>query len=187
MEINIVTVTVGMLNNQCYILSLPGREDCLVIDPGSEPETIRRACGGKKIAAILLTHGHFDHIGGVDALRGEDVPVMIHEKDAPLLASPELNASWMIGRSITARPAQRLLHDGEEVDVAGIPLHVIHTPGHTEGSVCYQTGSHLFTGDTLFHGGYGRTDLPGGDEQAMTASLKKIAPIAAKCTIYPGH
>lgn len=187
MEMNIVTVTVGMLSNQCYILSLPGRDDCVVIDPGSEPEKIRQACGDRKIAAILLTHGHFDHIGGVDALREADTPVMIHEADAALLASPALNASWMIGQSITAQPATRLLHDGEDVEAAGITLHVIHTPGHTGGSVCYQAGSSLFTGDTLFHGGCGRTDLPGGDDQAMGASLRKIAPLAAKCALYPGH
>lgn len=187
MEINLVTVTVGMLNNQCYVLSLPGRDDCVVMDPGSEPEKIRKACGGKKIAAILLTHGHFDHIGAVDALREGNTPVMIHEADAPLLASPALNASWMIGQDITARPATRLLHDGEDFEAAGIPFHVMHTPGHTAGSVCYQTGSFLFTGDTLFHGGCGRTDLPGGDSRAMEASLKKIAPLAARCTIAPGH
>ena len=112
---------------------------------------------------------------------------MIHEADAPLLASPDLNASWMIGQSITARPATRLLRDEEDFEAAGIPFHVIHTPGHTPGSVCYQTGSSLFTGDTLFHGGCGRTDLPGGDGEAMAASLEKILPLAGTCTLYPGH
>ncbi len=184
---NITTVTVGMLGNQCYVLWEDGRDDCVVIDPGSEPEKIRSACKGKTIAAILLTHGHFDHIGGVDALRGEKTEVVLHEADAPLLSSPEMNASWMIRQSITARPATRLVQDGDTFTYADIPFRVIHTPGHTPGCVCYQTGRDLFTGDTLFHYGYGRTDLPGGDENALAASLRKIKPIADQCTLYPGH
>ncbi len=144
--------------------------------------------GDRRIAAILLTHGHFDHIGAVDALRGKDVPVLVHALDAELLGDPRRNVSWMIGREVTAKPAQRLLKDGDTVDQAGVCFQVLHTPGHTAGSVCYAAENELFTGDTLFlGGGYGRTDLPGGDANAMRISLRRLMPLTVGKNIYPGH
>lgn len=184
----ITTLSVGMLGTQCYIVFQPERQDCVVIDPGAEPETIRRAVGDRRIAAILLTHGHFDHIGAVDALRGKDVPVLVHALDAELLDDPRRNVSWMIGREVTAKPAQRLLKDGDTVDQAGVCFQVLHTPGHTAGSVCYAAENELFTGDTLFlGGGYGRTDLPGGDANAMRISLRRLMPLTVGKNIHPGH
>lgn len=187
LQIQRVTVGPLALRTQCYILWLEGREDCLVIDPGDEPEHIRQAMGGKRLAAILLTHGHFDHIGAVGALAGEGVEIIIHRLDAPLLSDPERNVSAMVRRRITAPMATCLVEDGQQVQAAGITLTVLHTPGHTPGSVCYQTGTALFTGDTLFTQGWGRTDLPGGDEAAMQRSLRRLAPLAQQYAIYPGH
>ena len=185
--LNIQTIPVGLLATQCYIVSLPSRSDCLVIDPGAEPERIREAMAGKHLAAILLTHGHFDHIGAVRSLKTAGVPLYIHALDAPMLADPHLNLCGMIRQAITAPAADHLLHEGDTVQAAGITLTVLHTPGHTPGSVCYQAGDVLFTGDTLFHGGCGRTDFLGGSDVEMQASLTRLAPLAHACTIYPGH
>ena len=184
---HILPLTVGELATRCYVLWLEGRDDCLVIDPGAEAETIRRACGGKRIAAILLTHGHFDHIGAVEALMEEDTLLAIHRLDAPLLSDPQANVSWMLGRSVTAPAPTRLLEEGDEVEAAGMTLRVLHTPGHTPGGVCYALGENLFTGDTMFDRGYGRTDLPGGDEAALIRSLRRLTPLRRTCRIFAGH
>lgn len=187
LQIRRVTVGPLALRTQCYVLWREGRADCVVIDPGDEPERIRQALDGKHLAAILLTHGHFDHIGAVGALAGEDTEIIIHRLDAPLLSDPERNVSAMVRRRITAPMATRLVEEGDRVEAAGIAFTVLHTPGHTPGSVCYQTEHALFTGDTLFAQGWGRTDLPGGDELAMQRSLRRLAPLAGQCAVYPGH
>ncbi len=186
-HLEVKTVPVGMLATQCYVLSLPGRDDCLVIDPGAEPEKIRRAMAGRKLAAILLTHGHFDHIGAVAALAEADTPIWIHRLDADMLTNPAKNLCRMIRTEIVALPATRLLEEGDRLEAAGVELTVLHTPGHTPGSVCFRAGNDLFTGDTLFHGGYGRTDFPGGSPEAMRRSLARLAPLETVCAIYPGH
>ena len=184
---HILPQTVGELATRCYVLWLDGRDDCLVIDPGAEAETIRRACGGKRIAAILLTHGHFDHIGAVRELMAEDTVLAVHRLDVPLLSDPQANVSWMLGRSVTAPAPTRLLEEGDEVEAAGMTLRVLHTPGHTPGGVCYALGENLFTGDTMFDRGYGRTDLPGGDEAALIRSLRRLTSLRRTCRIFAGH
>lgn len=185
---DIQTLTVGMIGTNCYILSNENARECAVIDPGDEAERIRRAAGGKRIAAILLTHGHFDHIGAVDALREEGTRVLIHPLDAPMLGNAELNASrGLIGRDITVSAAAEPVREGDRLMLAGIFFEVLHTPGHTPGGVCYLTGEHLFTGDTLFEHGWGRTDLPGGSRSDIMQSLRRLLPLAKKYAIHPGH
>lgn len=185
--LNIICRTVGLLGTCCYILWLDGREDCIVIDPGADAASIRKACGDKRIAAILLTHGHFDHMSAVNDLMADGTALVIHRADAAMLGDPETNVSWMIGQHITCQAATHLVGEGDVLDYAGISLRVLHTPGHTPGSVCYETGEHLFTGDTLFDHGYGRVDLPGGDPTAMMASLRRVMPMQADHQIYAGH
>ena len=184
----IQTLSVGMVGTQCYILGEDGGSSCLVIDPGAEAARIRRAVDGRKLEAILLTHGHFDHIGAVGELMEEDTALLIHPADAAMLTDPGLNAGYsLIGRKVTAPEATGFVREGDELHLAGLTLTVLHTPGHTPGSVCYLCGSDLFTGDTLFEHGWGRTDLPGGSEADMFRSLRRLMPLAGTCTVHAGH
>ena len=192
----ITTVTVGPVATLCYLLSREGAEDCLVIDPGDEPGRILRAAAGKRIAAILLTHGHFDHIGAVNDLLEKDTPLLIHELDAPMLTSPVLNASRQLLRQDVSVCTVRkdgsplrpnLLREGSRLSLDGLEIEVLHTPGHTPGSVCYRVEDALFTGDTLFEHGWGRTDLPGGNEHDLFASLRRLMPMTKTLPFYPGH
>ncbi len=181
-------ITVGPLQTCCYLVYQEESRECLVIDPGAEADRIRARAGERRIAAILLTHGHFDHIGAVRELMEEDTRLVIHALDAPLLTDADLNVSRLIlGREMTAPEASDKVWEGDTLQLAGLQVQVLHTPGHTPGSVCYLIGDSLFTGDTLFDHGWGRTDFPGGDEHAMFASLRRVMPLAKKYTTYPGH
>ncbi len=186
---NIKTLTVGPVATCCYILSEDiASSECLVVDPGAEADRIRKACGSMRIAAILLTHGHFDHIGAVSALMKEDTKLLIHPLDAPMLSDPDLNVSRLLMRqSVTAPKATDLVNEGDRLTLAGLEIVVLHTPGHTPGGVCYLIENHLFTGDTLFEHGWGRTDFPGGDEHALFASLRRVMPMTKTIAFHPGH
>ena len=181
---------VGPVATCCYLLWEDGRDDCLIIDPGAEPKRIREAAGGRKIAGILLTHGHFDHIDAVGELMAADTVLAIHSQDAPMLTDPALNAGLSLMRAlVTAPEANRLLAEGDRFSPAGLEIAVLHTPGHTPGSCCFRIGNGLFTGDTLFRMGCGRTDLPGGSEEQMETSLRRLCDLLKRepMPIYPGH
>lgn len=178
---------VGPVETCCYVLSEPERDDCVVIDPGADAASIRHAVGNRRVVAILLTHGHFDHIGAVGALKDSDTALVIHEADAPMLGDPERNASWLLGQRVTAPEATRLIREGDEFSYAGMKFAVLHTPGHTPGSVCYRAGDCLFSGDTRFRHGFGRTDLPGGSRTELRRSLARLEPLLPEVVLYPGH
>lgn len=181
----IQALQVGSIPTNCYLVFDPGRTDALVIDPGDNPERIFAALNGRTPAAVLLTHGHFDHTGALSAFAG--VPIYIHEADAPMLSDSHLSVGDGNG-DLRPRPAAtHLLADGEQLHLAGLDIAVLHTPGHTPGGVTYQIGDALFTGDTLFAHGYGRTDLPGGDFSALRRSLRRLLHLAGDFRVFPGH
>jgi len=181
-------LTVGPIGTRCYVVSGVGSADCVVIDPGEEAARVRQALAGRNLAAILLTHGHFDHIAAAGELMTPATQLVIHALDAPMLTDPALNASrFFLGRDIIAPEATRTVREGDELDFAGVVFRVLHTPGHTPGSVCYQAGDIFFTGDTLFDNGWGRTDLPGGDEHQIMESLRRLIALTRGKVVYPGH
>ena len=182
---NVTVLSLGYLGTNCYLLE--GTDGCLVIDPAGEPDRVLAALGDRKLVAILLTHGHFDHIGGVEALARDGAEIVVHQADAPMLQSTELNVSWLAGMHVTAPEATCTVREGDVITHAGVTFTVLHTPGHTPGCVCYRAGEWLFTGDTLFHFGYGRTDLPGGSVHQLAESLRRLQPLAQQYEIYPGH
>ena len=180
-------LTGGPLGVNTYVLYAPGRDDCIVIDPGVPMEQIRRAVGVRRVAAVLLTHAHFDHMLSAAPLREAGAQLYVHRLDAPMLTDARLNLSGMIGERLTLAPADRLLEEGDAIEAAGLRLSVLHTPGHTPGGVCYRLEETLFTGDTMFAGGYGRTDFPGGDGARLLASLRRLAALDGSLCVRPGH
>lgn len=166
-------------------------DQALLFDAGVAPDKIADALNRENatLRAVLLTHGHFDHILSVDRLREKyAVPVFVHEADAPLLANGLKNASCLFfGKGISRKPADRLLHDGEKIPFGNREITVLHTPGHTSGSVCYLFDDRLVSGDTLFANGCGRTDLPGGNADAMDQSLARLSHLPQTLTVCPGH
>lgn len=178
--LQIHTLPLGDYQTNCYILHQEGNRNCLVIDPGYEPEIILSYLSekGLTLQAILLTHGHFDHVGAVRELAAQtDCRVYLNPKELtmpPMLTAGPLYYTNSYG-------------EGDRLDIAGISLQVLETPGHTPGSVCLITENNLFSGDTLFRGSCGRTDLPCGDHRAMTESLKRLAALREDYNVYPGH
>ncbi len=188
--------TVGILDTNCYLVSCSKTRNALVIDPGfnkkTEAEKILEEINRHKLHVkyIVNTHGHPDHTSGNRAMKeATSAPILIHEDDAALLEEPGKNmfASW--GVTTDSPPADRLLRDGDMVQTGEIHLRVLHTPGHSPGSICLldEDTDVIFTGDTLFAGSIGRTDLPKSSPEAMTRSLKKLLSLPDHLKVYPGH
>lgn len=185
-----LTITPKTFGSNCYLL-ISGK-DALIVDPSVSADTISDALAKEGVApvGILLTHGHFDHITSIDKLRTKfSIPVYIHENDAPMLTDGHKNAFFVFfRRDCIYAPADRLLTEGSVIPLGEEKITVIHTPGHSEGSVCYHCKDFLLTGDTLFSDNIGRSDLWGGDDDKLRASLDKLEnTVDLNITICPGH
>ena len=179
------TLELGPIQTNCYIVYIEGANEAVVIDPAGEPEKIKKALDGKKAAAVLLTHGHFDHTGALSAFAG--TPIYMHPSDDVMLLDPVWSVGDMVGDSAPRPAATDFVQEGAKLRLAGLDITVLHTPGHTLGSVCYQIGDVLFTGDTMFSGSYGRTDFPGGDEAELFRSLRRLLKLDKDYIVCPGH
>ena len=173
-------LTLGDYQTNCYILREAGEKTCCVVDPGYEPETILSFLEekGLTLGAILLTHGHFDHVGAVRLLAAETgCRVYLCKED---LALPPMLTDGALYYTDSYQ-------DGDTLSLWGLTIRVLQTPGHTPGSVCLLIEDSMFAGDTLFAGSCGRTDLPGGNSRAMRDSLSRLAALTENYTVYPGH
>ena len=187
MELEIKTVVGGPLEVNTYVVGTDGGDECVLIDPGAEFASVEGAVCGRKVPAVLLTHGHFDHMIYARPWLDRGAKLYIHELDAAALGDPALNLSGVIGATLMLPAADVLVKEGSLFTEAGVTFNVLHTPGHTPGGVCYQCGNVLFCGDTLFYHSYGRIDLPGGDSGAMAASLTRLMLLPGETIAYPGH
>ncbi|MCK8816807.1 MBL fold metallo-hydrolase [Natroniella sulfidigena] len=181
---------VGIGNVNCYLVT--DEEGAgIIVDPGGGKDTILNYIEQEElnIKAIVLTHYHYDHILAVEDLQQElQVPVWIHEADAEGLLKPELNLSSSPSVPSVSIEADKLLQDGEKIKVGQLKLEIIHTPGHTPGGICIKIDDILLTGDTLFKGSVGRTDLTGGSYQQLADSIsQKVMKLDDQLEVYPGH
>lgn len=187
MELDIRTVVGGPLEVNTYVVGLGGSGECVLIDPGAEFAAVEGAVCSRRVSAVLLTHAHFDHMLYARPWLECGAKLYVHELDVPALGDPELNMSGVIGAKLTLPEPDAIVREGDIVREAGLELTVLHTPGHTPGSVCYQSGKTLFSGDTLFYRSYGRVDLPGGSNIQMALSLKRLMALDGATIAYPGH
>lgn len=189
MEYKITKLVVGQLQENCFIL-FDENKDAFVVDPGGSSENIIEAIekNSLNIKYILLTHGHFDHVGAVAALVEKyKAPVYLSKKDRAFLESPKEVRASAFGMQIEAADVDVFVKDGDEIPFSGGTIKVIETPGHTLGSVCYLFENYLFAGDTLFNGSIGRTDFPESDHSLMVESLKKLKKLDDEIYVLSGH
>lgn len=188
----IVTLEVGNLGTNCYIVFDEATKDAAVIDPGGSVGDITAVIRDEKLAVkyIINTHGHADHVlGNMRVKEATGAPILIHEADAGMLMSGQRNLSAFIGGSVSCGPADTLLKEGDVIKIAaGLELTVIHTSGHTPGGICLLTDSVLFSGDTLFAESIGRTDFPGGSYSQLIRNIKeKLLVLDDAVKVLPGH
>ena len=185
----------GAYQTNCYILrdSEPAK-DCLIIDTGLEAGELVDFLRENKLnpAAVVLTHGHVDHITGLAELRKSwpEIKVYIHKLDAEMLTETRSNLSAVTGAPFSTQPADCVIEEGDVIEQAGIKLQVFHTPGHTPGGICLYSKNEgiVFVGDTLFASSVGRTDMPGGSTTQLIKSIKqKLLTLPGETVVYPGH
>ncbi|GAX91824.1 MBL fold metallo-hydrolase [Effusibacillus lacus] len=182
----------GAFQTNCYVLTDKSTKTAIIIDPGYNPDVVLDAVDGYKVTHILLTHAHLDHIGGLKQVKqAAAAPVYVHPNEEEWLINPMLNGSgrWLqLGEPITGPAADKLISEGDKIPFAGKEISVLFVPGHSPGSVAYVLDDLVFAGDTLFYGSIGRTDLPGGDFDTLTDSIRtKLYKLPPETVVYPGH
>ena len=185
----------GPLETNCWIVSDDHGGPALVVDPAADAPAILEALGRREVEAIVLTHRHFDHIGAVrELIEATHAPLLAHSMDAEALSTSSGTGGALFGFDQTTPRPDRLLEDGDVIEVGRATITVLHTPGHTPGGICLfaqdDSGepARLFAGDTVFAGSVGRTDLEGGDARALASSVaRKIAPLPESTVVHPGH
>ncbi len=187
-------LTVGTLYTNCYIVGCPETLEALIIDPGfdrdSEADRVLKKVDQHhlKVKYIVNTHGHPDHTAGNGILKeATGTPILIHELDAPKLTDASKNLSELFGLRVTSSPADRTLREGDVVQVGTVKLKVLHTPGHSKGSISLLGENVVFTGDTLFAGSIGRYDFPDASLKEIMSSIKRLAMLPDHIKVYPGH
>ena len=186
--LNIHTLPLGSYQTNCYILWAEGSKTCVVIDPGYEADRVLSTVKALDltIEAVLLTHGHFDHVGAVEELvSATGCALWMHEGDYSQFPNP--TNAYFYPLTKCDLPQVQFCEEGERITAGGLNFTVMSTPGHTFGSVCYRCKDALFCGDTLFAGSCGRIDLPGGDRAAMLLTLERLADLKEDLRIFPGH
>ena len=189
MEYKIIKLVVGELQENCFIL-FDENKDSFIVDPGASSENIIEAIekNDLNIKYILLTHGHFDHVGAVAALKKRfKAPIYLHKNDRNFLENPKEVRESAFGLQIEAANVDVFVNDGDEIPFSDDKIKVIASPGHTIGSVCYLFKNYLFAGDTLFNGSIGRTDFPESDNSLMMESLKKLKELNDDIYVLSGH
>jgi glyoxylase-like metal-dependent hydrolase (beta-lactamase superfamily II) len=187
--------TVGALYTNCYVVGCDETRDAIIIDPGFDNELVAKRILREaeqlelQIKYIVNTHGHSDHIAGNGIMKKlTGAPILIHEYDAPMLTKATENLTTLFGlRTAPMPPADQMLHNGDPIKMGTVTLRVIHTPGHTRGSISLLGDDVVFTGDTLFAGSIGRTDFPGSSYKEIMSSLKKLSILPNRIKVYPGH
>lgn len=186
-----IRIPAGIYEANCYIIYSKNLLEGIVIDPGGDEDKILDFINEKNISIkyIVLTHGHGDHIGGVKELTKRlNLPLLIHEDDLELVKDATLNLSNIMAMGPTELEPDAFLKDGESIEFGDLVGEIIHTPGHTKGGISIKVGNYLFTGDTLFQGSIGRTDLQGGDFNTIINSIKnKLLILPEDTIVLPGH
>ncbi len=187
----VIRMAAGIYAANCYIVYSENTKDGIIVDPGGDSDEILDVINERDINIdyIILTHGHGDHIGGVISLINKlKVPLLIHEEDVDMISDANMNLSNIMPSGPVELKPDRLLKDGDIIKFGDLEAEIIHTPGHTKGGISIKIGDNLITGDTLFQGSIGRTDLIGGDYDTIISSIKEKLLIFPDYTIvWPGH
>ncbi|MDR1122502.1 MAG: MBL fold metallo-hydrolase [Endomicrobium sp.] len=188
--IKVKKVRTGSIDENCYLVYDTNTKHAAIIDPGENANKIINIIEFENLKPEILinTHGHYDHVVADDKIRLKyKVPLAAHKDDAEMLADSEKNYSFIGGIPVSIKGLEILLEDNQEIKLSFITFKVLSTPGHSKGSICLLFGSYLFTGDTLFAGTIGRTDLWGGNNEELLKSLKKLKKLDPYITVCPGH